>query len=59
MYLQIKKIKEQPNKFWNDLLITMIGLYEDDWKRIKRVKLDNELINKLKEWKIVLPNKLL
>ncbi len=53
MYLQIKKVEWKPNKFGQqNLEITMIWLYEDDWKWIKWVKLNNALIETLKTSKI-------
>jgi hypothetical protein len=48
MYLQIKKIKKTKWNFdkWNNLEISMIGLYQDGWEFIKWVKL-NEAIQEV------------
>ena len=36
MYIKIKKATLQENKRGkNDIMITMVGLYEDNWKFIK------------------------
>lgn len=52
MYLEIKTIKKQDNKYWNDLLITKIWLYDSDGKRTKRIKLNDVAIEELLEAKI-------
>ena len=52
MYLKIKKIEKKKNEYGNDLVISMIGLHEDDGKWIKWVKLNDELIKTLTESKI-------
>lgn len=38
--------KTQQAKFWNDFAISMVGLYQD-WKRIRNLKLTQELLDKL------------
>lgn len=38
--------RTQQARFWNDLVISMVGLYEN-WKRIKNLKLTQELLDKL------------
>jgi hypothetical protein len=38
--------KLQHSKYWNDLVISMVGLYKD-WKRIKNLKLTQELLDKI------------
>lgn len=52
MYLKIKKIKQEPDKFGNKITITMIGLYDETDKWIKWVKLDEQVINLLSEVKV-------
>lgn len=52
MYLQIKKVEAIPDKFGNHIKITMVGLYHDDGKWIKWVKLNEELMKVLLESKI-------
>ncbi len=48
MYLQIKKAELIENQYWkNDIKITMVWLYDENWKRQKRVKLDNETLHTL------------
>ena len=54
MYLQIKKINLIPDKFVKVIQIPMIGLYEDDGKWIKWVKLNDELVKVLSNTKIKL-----
>ena len=52
MYLQIKKITKEPDKFGSHLKIIMIGLYENDGTWIKWVKLNDSLIAVLKQTRI-------
>jgi len=52
MHLQIKKAELVPDKFGHHVKITMIGLYDDNGKWIKWVKLETELLNLLKTVKI-------
>lgn len=54
MYLQIKKIRKTQWDFnkGNNLTISMIGLYDDDWKYKRRIKLNDAAIEKLLEVKI-------
>ena len=52
MYIQIKKILPVAGQYGNDLKITMVGLYDDDGKWIKWVKLNSELVERLKNAKI-------
>jgi len=47
MYLQIKKINQVPDEHGNHLVITMVGLYEDNGKWIKWVKLNEALMELL------------
>ena len=54
MYLQIKKINLIPDKFGKVIQIPMIGLYEDDGKWIKWVKINDELVKVLSNTKIKL-----
>jgi len=58
MYLQIKKAELVKNQYWkNDIKITMVWLYDENWKRKKRVKLDNETLHTLLSGKsFLIPN---
>lgn len=47
MYLKIKKAKLEPDKRGNTIIVTMIGLYDNDDKRVKRVKLDEDILKSL------------
>lgn len=47
MYIKIHKMELQKNQYWNDLLISRIWLYQDDDKRIRRVKLDDPKVIKI------------
>lgn len=47
MYLQIKKAKLTPDKYGNNIQVSMVWLYEDNGKRVKRVKLDQLTMNAL------------
>ena len=54
MYLQIKKANLVPDAYWHRIEITMVGLYDNDWKYIKRVKLEpflaDLLATKIQPW---------
>lgn len=52
MYLQIKTINLSPDKFGNQLSITKVGLYDENGKWIKWVKLDGKVLNLLCNTKI-------
>lgn len=52
MYLKIKKITTEPDKFGNKITITMIGLYDESDKWIRWVKLDNQVLTLLENQKI-------
>ena len=52
MYIQIKKIELTPDKFGKHIKITMIGLYEDDGKWIKWVRLSDPILKLLLNVKI-------
>lgn len=52
MYLQIKKANLVPDKRWHRIEITMVWLYDNDWKYIRRVKLTDEVIQDLLVTKI-------
>ena len=48
MYLQIKKAELVKNQYWkHDIKISMVWLYDESWKYIKRVKLDDETLQTL------------
>lgn len=58
MHLKIKIIEKQETKYGNDLVVKMISLYDNKGKWVKNVKLNDSLIDVLKESKIVInPNK--
>jgi hypothetical protein len=52
MYLKIKKITTEPDKFGKKITITMIGLYDESDKWIKWVKLDDQVLTLLENQKI-------
>ena len=52
MYIQIKTVELVPDNFGNYIKITKIGLYEDNGKWIKWVKLNDELVKRLVSAKI-------
>lgn len=52
MYIQIKKAELVPDTRWHHIKITMVGLYDNDWKYVKRIKLDDALLNDLLATKI-------
>lgn len=52
MYLKIKKINTEPDKFGKKITITMIGLYDESDKWIKWVKLDDQVLTLLQNAKI-------
>lgn len=45
--LKIKSIKTEADKYGNKLIIDKIGLYDENNKWVKWVKLNDELINTL------------
>jgi len=47
MYLKIKKASLIPDKFGNSITITMVGLYQDDGKWVKWVKLNEKTLELL------------
>jgi len=55
MYLQIKNAKLVKNEFWkNDIFINRISLYDDNWKFVKFVKLNDYTLQLLLSEKIFL-----
>lgn len=57
MYLQIRKAKLVKNEYWkNDIFINMISLYDDNWKFVKFVKLNDYTLQSLLSEKIFLSN---
>jgi len=52
MYLKIKKATLVPDKYGNNVSISMIGLYDDNGKWIKWVKLNDALLKVLLEKEI-------
>jgi len=54
MYLKIKKAILTPDKYGQKVAISMIWLYNDDDKWVRRVKLDDDIIQTLLSAKIVL-----
>ena len=51
-YLKIKKINLVPDKYGQRIEITMIGLYDDNDKWIRWVKLNDALVEKISQAKI-------
>ena len=47
MYLQIKKAELVPDARGQHIKITMVWLYDDKWKWVKRVKIDNAVLEQL------------
>lgn len=47
MKLKIKKINTLKANYWDNLVISMVWLYDNDDKWIKWVKLDDKLIETL------------
>lgn len=47
MYLRIKKATIVPDKYGQKIAISMVGLYNEDDKRVKRVKLDDDVVQSL------------
>lgn len=47
MYLKIKKANIILDKYGSKIAISMVGLYNDDSKRVKRVKLDDDVLYSL------------
>ncbi len=41
MYLKIRKTRQQKARFGEDIVVTLIWLYDDNDKWIKWIKLDN------------------
>lgn len=52
MYLQIKKIKLTKDDYGNVITITMVGLYDENDKWVKWVKLDDKVLTLLQNQKI-------
>lgn len=52
MYLKIKKITREPDKYGHRLTITMIGLYDDAGRWIRWVKLNDKIIDILSKCEI-------
>lgn len=47
MYLKVKKARLEPDKRGQKIVITMVGLYNNDDKRVKRVKLDDDIVQSI------------
>lgn len=56
MYLKIKKAELVEAKYGKNIVISMIGLYDDNNKRVKRVKLDQETADMITTMPILLSN---
>jgi len=52
MYLQIKKAELVPDARWQHIKITMVWLYDSKWKRTKRVKLNDVVLDELLKAKL-------
>jgi len=44
MYLQAKALSFVQTPYWKDIVIKQMHLYEDNWKRVRAIKLDSEII---------------
>lgn len=44
MYLEVKKAKLVPDKYGSKIEISMVGLYNWEWRRVKRMKLDEDIL---------------
>lgn len=51
-YVKIKKIELMPDKYGKHIVITMIGLYDENDKWLKWLPLNEKLCNFLSEYKI-------
>ena len=52
MYIQISEARLVPDGYGNRIEITKVWLYDSDWVRTKRLKLNDVVVNELKYWKI-------
>lgn len=52
MYLQIKKAELVPDARGHHIKITMVWLYDSDWKYIKRAKLNEAVLDELLKAKL-------
>jgi hypothetical protein len=52
--LKINSITKEADKYGNKLIINRIGLYDESGKWIKWVKLNDELIETLKQSEIII-----
>ena len=56
MYLKIKKAELIPDSYGQQISISMIGLYDDNDKWIRWIKLNEETITVLKNSKLTIKN---
>lgn len=47
MYLKVKKAKLVQDQYGQKIEISMIGLYNENDKRVKRVKIDDDILHSL------------
>ena len=59
MHLKIKRLDKQETQYGNDLVIKMVSVYDNQGKWIRNVKLNDALIEVLKEAKIIINPKIL
>jgi len=56
MHIRIKKAELKKKvivwKEYNDIVVTMVWLYDDNWKWIKWLKLNDVLLDVLLKWNI-------
>lgn len=52
MYIKINKAKIVEGKYWNNVFINQVWLYDDNWKWIKWAKINDALVTKILEAKI-------
>lgn len=52
MKLILKAPKLVKTQYWNDLSFAQVALHDDDWKFIKNLKIDDELLKNIKDFEI-------
>lgn len=40
------------NMYWSDLAFKQVALHDDDWKFIKNLKIDDDLLKNIKDFEI-------
>lgn len=52
MKLILKVPKLVKTQYWNDLSFWQVALHDDDWKFIKNLKINDELLKNIKDFEI-------